>query len=118
MIDARVQIKEALEAALEGVPVKMAYPEGEAAFPLVTYAEITNNYVSKWVDVVDYQIDFHATTFEECVELVQKGDAAMTALGFQRTYITADTNTREAADHYHKATNYTAQVDTHLNNIL
>lgn len=118
MIDARVQVKEALEEGFENVPVKMAYPEGDVIFPIVTYAEVTNAHVSKWRDVMDYQIDYHASTFSDCVELMQKGDAIMTGLGFTRTYVTPDANTREGADHYHKATNYTAQVDTHLGNIL
>ena len=118
MIDARVQVKEALEEGFENVPVKMAYPEGDVIFPIVTYAEVTNAHVSKWRDVMDYQIDYHASTFSDCVELMQKGDAIMTGLGFTRTYVTPDANTREGADHYHKATNYTAQADTHLGNIL
>ena len=116
MIDARIQVKELLETVCSNV--KAIYPEGDVVLPIVTYAEVTNVNIGKWQDRIEYQIDVRDGTFSSCLELVQSVDGVMTGAGWNRTYESPDSNTREGKDLYHKVLNYSAVVDTYHNNIL
>lgn len=116
MINVRNQIKEALETITQNV--RMMRSEGDITFPLITYGEITNTNVGKWQDRIEYQINGHTGTYEDIVTLMNDIDAVMTEMGWYRTYITPDTQARQAKDFYMKASNYVARVDTHHNYII
>lgn len=115
MIDVRNQIRRGLLTITPNV--KMTRPEGDVTFPLITYAEITNVNVGKWEDRIEYQIDGHESTLEKLIDLMQEIDKVMTELGWHRTYITPDTQTRQGKDFYKKSTTYTARIDTYHKNI-
>ena len=116
MVNARIQIKEALETICERV--NLVFPEKNAVLPLIVYAEITNTTVGMWEESVEYQIDVYASSFAELVDLAENVDVAMTELGFERTYVTPDTDARIETNLYKKALNYHAYVDTYHNNIV
>lgn len=115
MINPRKQISDALLTIIDNV--KMTRPEGDVVFPLITYGEVTNVSVNKREDRIEYQIDGYTNTFEECLALSQQIDEVMTSLGWHRTYITPDPQTRRGKDFYQKSMNYVARVDTLFKNI-
>lgn len=115
MINPRKQIFEALQEITENV--KLTRPEGDVTFPLITYAEITNASISPREDRIEYQIDAYASSFGECLALSQDIDDTMTGMGWHRTYVTPDTQTRRGKDFYQKTMNYAARVDTLWHNI-
>lgn len=115
MTNARVFIKDLLETL--GVTVRQTKPEGKVELPLITYAEITNINIELWHDRFSYQFDVYANTFEEAVDLIHKVDDAVTALGFNRDYVSPDTQARVDTDLYHKAASYTADINTLTGNI-
>ena len=115
MINNRVQIAEALKTITDNV--RLTRPEGEVTFPLITYAEITNVKISKIEERIEYQVDGHASTFEEIIILMKQIDEVMTNMGWRRTYITPDTQTRQGKDFYKKSANYLARIDT-INNVI
>jgi len=116
MINNRLQIKTALETLK--IPVKMAAPEGKQSLPFITYAEITNVNVSKWVDRNEYQIDIYTNDFTELLDYSDEIDKIMFGIGYSRTYITPDTQARVETNLYHKSINYVANYNTKLNNIM
>lgn len=116
MINARLQIEALMKEIIPNV--LMGHPEEVVELPLITYGEITNVNVERNHDRISYQIDAYTGTMKECIEKMELIDEKMGALGFYRTYITPDINARQDKDFYHKAANYIADVDTHLNNIL
>lgn len=118
MINCRLQIYEALKQQLPAVSVKSTRPEGALELPLVVYAEITNVTVSRYVDQIEYQIDGYAESLPEVIRLCQAVDDVMSGLGWTRTYITPDSQARQAAGLYKKAANYRARIDTRINNII
>ena len=115
MINVRNQIREALLEITENV--RMTRPEGEQVFPLITMAEITNVNVNMREDRIEYQIDAYHNTFEDVIDLMQKIDNTMTELGWHRTYVTPDSQTRRGTDFYQKSMNYVARIDTYFMDI-
>lgn len=115
MTNAREMIFETLHGVTGNV--HFAFPEDGTTMPLITYAEITNTHTGLWQDRIEYQVDAYAESFGEVVELCEGIDGVMAGLGFQRTYATSDTLARED-EHFHKAMNYVANVNTHEMNIM
>lgn len=116
MVNMRQQVLDLLKTI--NANVKMGTPEGDIILPLITYGEITNITMNSIRDSVNYQVDAYAGSFEECVSIMESIDEKMIGLGFYRTYITPDNNSRQDKDLYHKAANYKAEIDTHLKNII
>lgn len=110
MISCRTQIKDALLTICDNV--KMERPEGKLTLPLLTYAEITNAMIDKRQARIDFQVDIYESTFAGLIQMTRAVDDVMTGLGWFRTYVTPDANARVGAGLYHKATNYTARIDT------
>lgn len=116
MIDVREQIYEALTDVFQNVSMSM--PERSLSLPLVVYSEITNTSPSMWREECDFQIDCYSVDFEDLMDDVQKADAIMTDIGFERTYTSPDTDARVEKDLYHKAMNYHGIIDTYHNRLI
>lgn len=116
MINCRGQIYEALKEITENV--KLTRPEGDSTFPLITYSEVTNVSINARTDRIEYQIDAYSNTFGECLALSQDIDDTMTGMGWHRTYVTPDEQTRRGKDLYKKTMSYAARVDTLWHNII
>ena len=116
MISNRVQILNALLTVCQNV--KTERPEGILTLPLITYGEVTNVKFSKYIDRIEYQIDAYADSFPGVIQLTRGIDEVMTAMGWDRTYVTPDSRARVGNGLYQKATNYVAKVDVRYNDIL
>lgn len=116
MISNRVQIKDALLTICNNV--KTERPEGELTLPLITYGEVTNVHVGQYEDRIEYQIDAHASSFPEIIQLTQQIDSVMADMGWTRTYVTPDSNARVGVGLYHKSMSYVARIDVRYNDII
>lgn len=115
MVDLREQVLAALQTVLPNT--KMGFPEGQETLPLITYFEVTNVQNGHWSERVEFQVDVRTLSFETVVSLANQVDVVMTDMGFNRTYITPDSNTREQHGLYHKAISYVGYIDSLNKNI-
>ena len=117
MIDARIQLKELLEA--EGLQVKPRYPKEITTVPLVTFFELTNTSTEiKVRDSISFQFDMWADTFEEVIDLTHTVDLVMRNLGLKRDYVSADNDSVDTSGYYRKTARYSRYVDTRTNRLI
>ena len=116
MIDCRRQIADALLTVCDNV--KGSRPEGRVVLPLITYAEVTNVNTSRYEDRIEYQVDVYTNNFEQLIQTVKSVSETLEGMGWHRTYVTPDSQARVETGLYKKSLNFTARVDTRINNIL
>lgn len=110
MIDAREQIGDALESVCENV--KMAKPDGDAEFPLICYACIADDIVGVGYDRLRWKVTAYNNTFEGLIEMVKGIDAVMNGqLGYTRTKMMPDDETKKGVDFYMNRLEYSALVN-------
>lgn len=116
MIDAREQIKELLITVCSNV--KMAKPDGRVTLPLICYTELSNLPVNIAYDRIKWRIAVYANTFEEVIQLVNQVEEKMSGIGFTRTFITPDNESRKGTDLYLKRIDYSALINKEKNTVV
>lgn len=110
MIDARVQIGDALATVCENV--KMSRPDGDVELPLICYAESGNVPYNMAYTRLRWRVAVYAGSFEELVDLVGKVDGVMSGqIGFTRTGKTPDDEARIGTDLYLCRLDYSGLVN-------
>lgn len=114
LVDARAQIKGALEAAECEVPftVRQRWPVTEADGVVVTYGEYSN--VSTQCPVVDelvYQVDVWAFDRETVQTVASAVNRAMLELGLKRVWSGEDTVTDDNSGYLRKSYRFGRKVD-------
>lgn len=110
MIDAREQIKNALETICDNV--KMSKPAGDVEFPLICYACISNDTINIAYDRLRWRVTAYCNTFTDLIGLVASIDGVMNGeLGYTRTYETPDDEAKKGTDFYMKRLDYSAMVN-------
>lgn len=114
MVDARAQIREALEAIESPMDfrVRGRFPRTKADGVLITVAEITNQSTAiSVVDNIAYQIDIWAFDRDTLYELAQGANRAMLGIGFRREYSGPDEGPYDNSGYYRKTMRFGRKVD-------
>lgn len=114
LVDARAQVKAALEGAKCSVPfaVRQRYPDSLSDGVTVTYGEYSNT-STQW-DVVDqliYQVDVWAFDWDTLRALAQAVNGAMTGLGLRRMYASPDAALEDGSGYLRKTYRFGRKVD-------
>lgn len=109
MIDAREQIATELQTVCSNV--KMTKPDGVVRLPLICYALMNDDHLNIAYDRLRWRVAVYAETFVELIELVEQVNEKMEALGYTRTYMTPDDDSRLDTTLYLKRLDYQALVN-------
>lgn len=116
MLDIREQIlKELLKVTKN---VRMTRPEVIKDFPLIVYGEISNIEYDLWHIRLEYQVDVYSPSFSSLISLLDKVNNKMEGIGFNRTFVSPDSEAREDTKIYHKTMGYVAMVNIREKNII
>lgn len=114
LVDAREQVKEALEAMTSSVPftVRGSFPKGMTKGNVITWREYSN--VSTSIPVVDevvFQVDLWVTDGHNQFALAQGVNRAMVGIGFRRTYAGLLENEDIGPGYLHRVFRFGRKVD-------
>lgn len=121
MNDYRSAVRDALRTVQSDIPydIKMAFPESRPDGNLITFYEITNTGTElACVDVIAYQVDLWFMTLPALLELTEKVDEALTALGLIRQYASSDALLHDPSGYLRKSLRYGRRVDTRTNRLI
>lgn len=114
LVDARGQVKAALEEALagSGAAVRQSWPVEAQEGIVVTYGEHQNTSTGcSVVDEVSYQVDIWAFDRETVIALSALVNRAMAAIGLKRQYSSPDEGSKTALGYEHKSFRFGRRVD-------
>lgn len=120
MVDARRQIKSALESIDGGnVKVKMQFPQSVNDGEMITYFELLNQqtYISV-VDEIAFQIDIWAYSMTRLCELTGKASDALTDMGLKRQFVSPDIFPTGNGGYFRKTMRFGRKVDTRTNRLI
>lgn len=121
MVDARKQIKRALEGIESDTvfKVKMQFPQSVNDGEMITYFELLNQqtYISV-VDEIAFQVDVWAYSMAKLCELAGKASDVLTDIGLKRQFVSPDILPTGNGGYFRKTMRFGRKVDTRTNRLI
>ena len=121
MVDARKQIKNALESIESDTKfkVRMQFPQSVNDGVMITYFEVLNQqtYVSV-VDEIAFQVDIWAYDMTTLCFFIGKVSDALTAIGLKRQFVSPDIMPAGNGGYFRKTMRFGRKVDTRTNRLI
>jgi len=121
VVDARKQIKEALESieSSTNFKVKMQFPQSVNDGEMITYFELLNQQTNiSVVDELAFQVDIWAYDMATLCSLTEKANDALTAIGLKRQFVSPDIVPTGNGGYFRKTMRFGRKVDTRTNRLI